>query len=367
MAGIREMDWEELRGTLGAGGLALVDTRTPKEHANGAIPGSHNLPILDDQERHVVGLTYKTRSSQEAVSVGLELFAAKCEAYLAQIQALAPTGEIAVHCWRGGMRSQLTATWLAACGFRPTLLRGGYKRYRRFVLERLEALGAHPLLVLDGCTGAGKSDLLGSLPADFPKLDLEGLARHRGSAFGDFGRFFGQQPAQQGFENQLVASYEPLAAWPSLLVEIENKIGPVTVPPIVQRAIDAAPIVLVERDFDDRVERLSREYCASWSETFDQLFEERCRMLQAHIKRDDLAKLIAAVRRRDFETVVADLLRLRYDKVYMKGIRRREGRVVARFNLTHEEPAARAWLAERLGYAAQAPVAAAVGAAALSS
>lgn len=317
----------------------LFDVRSPKEFLRGAVPGAVNLPLLSDEERHAVGLCYKQIGRVAATQLGLELFAAKAERVLAQVEAC--TGEqkvIGVHCWRGGLRSQLTAAWLKAAGFAPVLLIGGYKAYRREVEKTFAALEQHEFIVLDGRTGSGKTDLVRYMRRYVPTLDLEGMACHRGSAFGDFAQEE-VVPSQQTFENRLAEALWSLelADKPRrILVEIESKLGPLSLPKLLRAKIYQSPVVLLERDFADRVARLADEYSRGWGAREDKLFGERLELLKRYLSGADLAEIIQATQRRDFLTAASILLERRYDKVYDRGIARRSRQVIARFNLTHE-------------------------------
>ncbi len=336
--------WTARRGAFTQGAMPLFDVRSEKEFARGAVPGAVNVPLLSDAERHDVGLAYKTVGAHDAVHMGMELFAAKCEAFRAAIdRGAAGRKVIGVHCWRGGMRSTLVATWLGVMGYEPVVLRGGYNGFRKEVLQTLEALAERDLLVLDGRTGAGKSALLTRFPAGFPLLDFEGLAHHRGSAFGDFAQK-APVPTQQNFENKLADLALDLPPTGPILVEIETLLGPIYMPHRLKEKILISPIVQVSRDFDDRVDRLTQDYVHNWDEAADALFAVRCALLKKHLAASDLETIIAAVERRDFRLAIEMLLRLRYDKAYDKGIVRREPHVVARFNLTQDEDAAVAWI-----------------------
>ncbi|NBW62949.1 MAG: tRNA 2-selenouridine(34) synthase MnmH, partial [Synechococcaceae bacterium WB4_1_0192] len=167
----------------------VVDVRAPAEFAQGHIPGARNLPLFSDEERAAVGTTYKQQGRTAAVQLGLELVGPKLAALgqsLSSWSSEANGQPLRLHCWRGGMRSGSVA-WLADSLDLPVLLlEGGYKAYRRWVLEQL--LLPWPIHLLGGRTGTGKTDLLLALERrGVAVLDLEGLAHHRGSSFGNLG------------------------------------------------------------------------------------------------------------------------------------------------------------------------------------
>ncbi len=329
--------YPEFRMTASCTPLPLIDLRSEKEFALGHVPGSVNLPLLANDERAQVGTLYKTEGKIPAVQLALELFAQKAPQFLESINDLtANNHQVGLYCWRGGMRSSMVGMWLASMGFKAFLLLGGYKRYRHFVLAELEKLAQHPLIVLNGRTGSGKSDLLRTLRHDHEVtaiIDFEALACHKGSAFGDFGEKT-PCPSQQQFENLIVERYLPISSAPRILVEIENFIGPVALPLPLRNSIIASPMVLLSRDFDDRVERLIKEYTSDWGQEIEIRFEDRMKLLSKHLSKDLYEQIIVAVRNKNFKDAVSLLLSVHYDRLYDKSIMRYSKNVIAEFNLT---------------------------------
>ena len=235
----------------------VLDVRAPVEVARGALPGSVNLPILEDEERHRVGIAYKEAGQTAAVKLGRELTRDLMPGRIERWRRAAEAEASAIACWRGGMRSQLAQSYLGE----PLVPRvaGGYKALRSFLMERLgESVARHRLLVVSGMTGTGKTDLIEELSgtAGVLALDLEGLARHRGSAFGDLG----EQPAQQSFENALAARLL-LAPSGLLLVEDESRrIGRLQLPEALFTPMTSAPVLLLEAPLEERVARIHRQY-----------------------------------------------------------------------------------------------------------
>lgn len=344
---IPESTWSALATSIRAERTCLVDLRSPGEFATGRIPQARNLALLDDAERKTVGTLYKQVSRCEATQTGLELFAVKAERFLEDLlaaRAAKPEYErLVLHCWRGGMRSGSVARWLTVAGVPCIVLRGGYKVFRREIRGLFEALAQRELLVLVGRTGSGKTDLLREMLGTVPALDLEGIARHRGSAFGDFAQSE-PCPTQQDFENQLGDAIHALGDAPRVLVEIENFIGPVKVPPVLRERMRSAPLLLVEREFDDRVVRLVAEYAPRWTDELQKRFEERLEMLAQYLSREVRRTIAGATARGDFATAVAMLLTLRYDRTYDKTIARTQAQIVGKFNLTRDLDGAREFL-----------------------
>ena len=187
----------------------IIDVRSPAEYEHAHIPGAVNLPLFDNDERAMIGTTYKKQSREAAIKAGLPLFGNKMlpmietvESWMAAAQKenhlTKPT--LYVHCWRGGMRSAAVAWLLDLYGYKVIQLTGGYKAYRNWVLEQFTI--PYSLKVLGGYTGSGKTEILHALQEkNYSVIDLEGLAHHKGSAFGAIGQL--AQPSQEMFENIL--------------------------------------------------------------------------------------------------------------------------------------------------------------------
>ena len=201
----------------------VLDVRSPGEYSHAHIPGAFNLPLFSDEERKVVGTAYKQESRETAVKIGLEFFGVKMKAIVEKVEIIAQThfresnrqhnakppsgglGIVLVHCWRGGMRSAGVAWLLDLYGFKVYTLVGGYKAYRKWVLAKFDE--PYPFHIIGGYTGSGKTLLLQELVRKGQVvIDLEGLANHKGSAFGALGEK--AQPKQEMFENLLAGSLQ---------------------------------------------------------------------------------------------------------------------------------------------------------------
>ncbi|WP_455279198.1 tRNA 2-selenouridine(34) synthase MnmH [Cupriavidus necator] len=246
--------------TLFLSGVAMLDVRAPLEFARGAFPGAVNLPLMDDAERHEVGLCYAQKGQQAAIVLGHQLVsgahkAARIAAWVDFARAH-PDGYL--YCFRGGLRSQLVQQWLREAGVDYPRVTGGYKAMRGFLISTIDAAVAEQRwLVLGGMTGSGKTDVLADVPA---AIDLEGHARHRGSAFG---RRALAQPQQVDFENALAIDLlrHIDAGFHALVVEDEGRfIGSRDVPQALVQRMQASPLVWLEASFDERVERVLRDY-----------------------------------------------------------------------------------------------------------
>jgi tRNA 2-selenouridine synthase len=239
-------------------GSIVLDTRSPKEYAQGHIPQAVNLPLLDDQQRHQVGICYKEKGQEAAVELGFELVGPFFSQKIKEAKKLAQTRKVLIYCWRGGLRSNIMAWLLSTAGFEVLLLTGGYKGYRGLVLETLRQ--QRRFLVITGKTGSGKTELLKNLEqAGEHILDLEGLASHKGSSFGSLGQTF--QTTQEHFENTITEILDPIPNDHSVFVEDESRrIGKLLVPDGIFNQIITAPCVELEIDSDVRQKRILEEY-----------------------------------------------------------------------------------------------------------
>lgn len=240
--------------------VPLLDVRAPIEFHKGAFPAAVNLPLMTDSERHEVGIRYKQQGQGAAIAlghrlVGADIKAARLAAWAAFVAAH-PTGY--VYCFRGGLRSKLTQQWLREAGIPYPRVLGGYKAMRRYLIEVLEqAADECRLTVLGGMTGTGKTEVLHKLAH---AVDLEGHAHHRGSSFGKHAL---GQPEQINFENQLSIDIlkKRSMGHDCLVLEDESRvIGRCNLPLSLYQAMQRAPVVWLEDSFDQRVQRILRDY-----------------------------------------------------------------------------------------------------------
>ena len=238
----------------------IIDVRAPAEWAEDHIPGAISLPVLDDDERARVGTIYKQVSPFTARKVGAALVAKNAAAHLEGPLADKPGGwQPLVYCWRGGQRSGSFASILSQIGWRVEVVQGGYKSWRRLVVEALyDQAFAHRLVVLDGNTGTAKTEVLALLAArGVQVVDLEGLANHRGSLFGHMG----EQPSQKAFEGRLALALARLDPSRPVVVEAESaKVGECRLPPKLWRAMVTAPRISIEAPRAARAKYLVRAY-----------------------------------------------------------------------------------------------------------
>ena len=293
-----------------------VDVRTPLEYGEDHIPGAINVPLLTNNERVEIGILYKQTGPHEARIRGLELTAARFPAMVVEISAAAAGRPILVYCWRGGLRSKTVTSILELTGFRALQLQGGYKAFRRHVAASFEPfLPPGPLVVIHGMTGIGKTTfILGLKRIDASVVDLEGLACHRGSAFGSLGLV--QDLSQKRFETLLWDAFRRLPAGRPIIVEGESKrIGSLSLPGNMYEVMQGSVKVWCEASLDTRVARLIAEY--GRPEYRDGMAEALGR-IKKRLGGEKYGEIAGFLSRWEMEPFMAELIRHYYDKVYYK-------------------------------------------------
>jgi len=242
-----------------ANAALVIDVRSPLEYERAHMPGAKSIPLFTDKERELVGTLYKQRGKEPAVLKGLDIAGPKMKSYIQELGKLAGDNkEVLLYCARGGMRSKSMAWLLSTAGYKPFLLNSGYKAYRAYGREVLEA--TKKIKVLGGMTGSGKTEVLMELKILGEQvIDLEGLANHRGSVFGGLG--MEKQPRTEHFENLLVQEWLATDPEKTLWLEDESrKIGHVTLPLPPFELMKQSPVIMMDVPFDQRVDRLVAEY-----------------------------------------------------------------------------------------------------------
>lgn len=288
----------------------LLDVRTPAEFEKGHVPGAFSFPLFNNEERVIVGTSYKQESPRKALKKGLELVGPKLAYFVEQAEILFPRKQVAIHCWRGGKRSASLAWLLDFAGFEVQLVNGGYKAYRQHVLRSFER-SPKQLVVLGGRTGCGKTVILKTIENKQEQfIDLEGLANHKGSAFGTLGT--NEQPQVEQFENDLAKDWEQLDNNRIVWLENESRsIGRVYIPQGLWDQMKKAPLINIEVPFDWRVDNLVKDYAQYPKPLLIAAFEKikkRIGGLNLKLAKDALAK-------DDFHQAANIALRY-YDKAY---------------------------------------------------
>ena len=252
----------ELYRNLLCHAVPLLDVRAPAEFAHGSFPLAHNIALLDNEQRRLVGTAYKQNGQSVAIALGHklvcdELRQARTEQWALWVKQN-PTGFL--YCFRGGLRSQIVQQWLNESGVSCPRVPGGYKAMRRFLIESLESIEQkRDLVLIAGPTGSGKTEVIRQLGH---ALDLEGRAQHRGSAFG---KQIVSQPTQINFENALAIDFLNLENDSRLLyVEDEGRaIGSLSLPIVLYKLMSQAPIVHIKESVQSRAQRILSDYIVS--------------------------------------------------------------------------------------------------------
>lgn len=296
----------------------IIDVRTPDEFADDHIPGAINCPVFSNEERITVGTLYKQVSPFEARKVGAALVAKNIAHHLeTHFHDKPKSWKPLIYCWRGGQRSGAMSIILAQVGWAAHKLEGGYKVYRREVLDKLDVLPTTlTLRIICGATGSGKSRLLDALAASGAQvLDLEVLAQHRGSVLG--GIPLNPQPSPKMFDTLLLQKLNSFDTNKTVYVEAEsNKIGRITLPTALVNAMHNSECVLLETSMDARVKLLLADY-QHFLDDPESLIEKLQVLLPFH-GHQQLDTWNTLIRAREFETLVRDLLTLHYDPSYLR-------------------------------------------------
>ncbi|RJQ30579.1 MAG: tRNA 2-selenouridine(34) synthase MnmH [Peptococcaceae bacterium] len=296
--------------------VLLVDVRSEGEFQEATIPGAVNVPLLSNEERAAVGVTYKNDGPGIARRLGLELVAPKMAGKVTSLDRLAGSRELVVFCWRGGLRSQFMASVLDTVGYKVSRVTGGYKAYRRYVNEYLgrEKL-SHRAIVLYGLTGVGKTDVLLHLAEKgMPVLDLEGLARHRGSVYGKIG--LPPSPTQKMFEGNIVQILMNAQNEGVFIVECESRrIGNLLVPKAVMASMQEGYRILLYSSLPDRIRRIREIYAAGPGGSIAEL-QKATASLEKRLGRTKVAELNRRLAEKDYDGVFSFLLTSYYDPLY---------------------------------------------------
>ena len=236
----------------------IFDVRSPIEFEKGHIPDAINLPVFTNEEGAIIGTAYFKQGRSEAIKIGLEKVQSKLVDFVESVNKIAKGQNIRLHCWRGGMRSQNMAWLLEMTGYNVYLLNGGYKIYRNYVLKYFEK--EFSFIVIGGMTGVGKTEILKLLESNGEQvIDFEGLANHKGSVFGHLGQ--PNQPTTEYFENLIFYKLSKFSHNKNIWIEDESiSIGNVFINKSLFKQIIKAPIIVIERNENDRVNRLIDEY-----------------------------------------------------------------------------------------------------------
>lgn len=294
----------------------LLDVRAPVEVSKGSFPSSTNIPLLNDEQRRLIGIDYKHNGHDSAVKLGYQLIGpSQREALIERwLDYFANHEEAALYCYRGGQRSQITQQWLADAGKPIPRIEGGYKALRNWLLSVVESVAATtPLVIAGGKTGSGKTHLINSLPYS---VDLEGRANHRGSAFGPRTM---PQPNQIDFENALAVDFLklPLKQLNRLVLEDEShSIGSVHLPRALYGKMCESPLAIIEASVSTRVSTIFNDYILSNYRDFKSLDSVNAPLLFAEFLMASLSKIerrLGSELHNEISTIMQDALKAQFE------------------------------------------------------
>ena len=310
--------------------IPIVDVRSPGEFKKAHIPGAINIPLFDDEERAIVGTIYKQKSKEKAILKGLEIVGPKMQYLAKKARKTAKNQQLLVHCWRGGMRSAHMAWLFQIVGLQCTLLEGGYKAYRQFIKQELTQ--KLKIIILSGSTGSGKTDILHHLQ-DLGEqiLDLEGIAHHKGSAFGSIGEK--PQYSTEQFENNLYQAFAKLDLSKRVWIEDESKsIGKNFIPDELFLQMRSAPVIKINLPKEERIKRLVKEY----TNVDKDILIYHLHRIEKRLGPNETKKAIASVENGDM-TYAVDLSLTYYDKAYNYGLSKRNPSQIFELDLEKDQ------------------------------
>ncbi|MGQ7869735.1 tRNA 2-selenouridine(34) synthase MnmH [Sunxiuqinia sp. sy24] len=316
--------------------LPLIDVRSPGEFEKGRLPGATNIALFSNDERAQVGTVYVQQSREKAVALGYQFVTPKLDWFVSESRKVAGDSSVAVHCWRGGMRSHAFAEHLHTNGFDEVyVITGGYKAYRNYVLNFFEQ--PFQLRILGGYTGSGKTYLLRAIQQLGEQvIDLEGLAHHKGSAFGAIGET--AQPTVEQFENNLFEQFRQLDFQKPIWLEDESHcIGKVKIPIPLFRQMREQMVYFIQLSREQRAQHLVKQYTA-------------CETPELAYAINGIAKRLGGQNVKMAHEYLAQqkfyevaLLALQYyDKAYLKGVQNRNQefvRLIPLPDMNHENNA----------------------------
>ncbi len=322
----------------------VIDVRSPAEFNHAHIPQSINIPLFNDEERKIVGTAYKQQTREHAIKIGLDFFGPKMRKMVEKVEeeidnwqsgpGKETTKSVYLYCWRGGMRSAAVAWLLNLYGFRVYTLAGGYKAFRNYVLQTFHE--RYSLRVLGGFTGSGKTEVLHQLKSTGDKvIDLEAIANHKGSAFGNIN--MPPQPTQEMFENILSCELRQFATCneetstthsdsqlsilqsPIWIEDESQRIGNLNIPNGFWNTMRSAPIYFLDVPFEERLKHINEEY----GNSDKQKLADAIGRISKRLGGLETKNALAFLNEDNIEECFAILLQY-YDKRYAKGLATRD-------------------------------------------
>lgn len=252
----------------------LLDVRAPIEFNQGAFPSAKNFPLLNDEERHQVGICYKNKGQEQAIQFGHQLVQGQIKQQRVQqwIDYVKQQNNPYLYCFRGGLRSKITQQWLYDAGISVPRVKGGYKALRHYLIKQFDSSCTYfDFILLGGFTGCKKTQLIKHLKHG---IDLEGAAHHRGSSFGAHAT---PQRSQINFENQLAVDflYAKKNGFHTIALEDESRfIGSIDIPKSIFSKMRTSPLIVIENNLDARLQQLLKEYVVDMKDEFHAIYPQ---------------------------------------------------------------------------------------------
>jgi tRNA 2-selenouridine synthase len=297
--------------------IPTLDVRSPLEYEHAHIPGAINLSLLNNEERKIIGTTYKNSGNQSAVIQGYQLVGPKFSQYIENALKISPDKIINVYCWRGGLRSNIMAFILHTAGFKVNLLIGGYKAFRNWTSDSLSE--ERKIKIIGGKTGSGKTLIIEQLrKMEEQVINLESLANHRGSAFGSMGQ--SAQVSNEQFENLLVMEWKDLNSSKTLWLENESRtIGSNVIPLPIFNQMQKAITFDVQIPLEERVNYIVKEYgCFNYTDLANNTSKLQKRL--GNLRLNQALDFLSNGLIREWSILMLEY----YDKTYIYGNSKRE-------------------------------------------
>jgi tRNA 2-selenouridine synthase len=292
----------------------IIDVRTLLEYKEDHIPGSLNYAVLTNKQRHEIGIKYKENSFL-AKKIGAQLISQNIAKILGKI-SFDKKDTILIYCWRGGLRSLSLYLVLKQIGYDVYLLDGGYKAYRRNVVNYLEVIAPKfRYNQVMGITGVGKTLFLKELSKNYQTIDFEGLANHKGSILGNIPNKI--QPSQKYFETLIYKKLKRFNAKKRVWVEAESiKVGKLNIPSLVWKSMPLGRNIKISSSLDERVKYILKDYKYFTSDP--KLMSEALRVLKQIIPKEDFSNIEKSLKKKNYYEFVKALIIYHYDKAYKK-------------------------------------------------
>ena len=311
----------------------IIDVRTPAEYNEDHIPGSINLPVLNNKQRIIIGTIYKKDNPFKAKKLGASLVSYNISKHLKKKLINKPGNwKPLIYCWRGGQRSKAIATVLSEIGWQITLLKGGYKTYRSTINKEINKLTkTSKFIVIKGPTGCAKTKILEQLKKQgLSILNLEALASHKGSLLGSIPNK--EQPSQKLFESNIYLSLKNAKNRKKIFIESESsKIGSLFLPQIILNKIKTSPAIEIYADIDQRVKFLLKDYSKYIKDknSFKELFLHA----KNKVSTKTMKKWVKSYNNKDWHNLAYYLITEYYDPLYAHNLNSKNNKIIKTYNL----------------------------------